>query len=197
MEGATLKLTCTTSGAPPPVASWSRQGVTLNFTDQRLEIEGNTLLVINVTVNDSDRYFCSATSSAGTTATSIDVAVVRTKNVSIPLSIATIGDTVILECNDDLPISVETVWRLNPAPQESNVSVEVNFTGRFVMGERGELVVFDVQPEDMGRYECVLSRRVSLFQDLLLQGDLNTSPGSQPYHRWCWYNPGSYDTVQY
>ena len=38
------------------------------------------------------------------------------------------------------------------------------------MGERGELVVFNVQPEDMGRYECVLAESVSLFRDLELQG---------------------------
>ena len=81
---------------------------------------------------------------------------------------ATIGDMVILECDDDLPISVETSWRFNSSIT-GNVSV-VEFMGRFVMGEMGELVVFNVQPEDMGRYECVLSDELSLFRDLDLRG---------------------------
>ena len=166
----TLQLTCVTSGAPPPSVSWSREGITLNLTDPRLEIGGNTLAISDVAVNDSDRYFCTATSSAGTTATSIDVAVVMIENVTIPLTTATIGDIVILECDNDLPISVETTWRFVPSQLDTNVSREVNFTGRFVMGERGELVVFDVQPEDMGRYECVLADGISLFSDLQLQG---------------------------
>ena len=170
MERETLQLTCLTSGAPPPVATWSREGTTLDLSDSRIQIEGETLFISNMTVNDSDRYYCSATSSAGTTASSIDIAVVTTKNVTIPLTMATIGDTIVLECDDDLPISVETTWRLNPSPLTSNVSVMVSFTGRFVMGERGELVVFNVQPEDMGRYECVLAESVSLFRDLELQG---------------------------
>ena len=170
MERETLQLTCLTSGAPPPVATWSREGTTLDLSDSRIQIEGETLFISNMTVNDSDRYYCSATSSAGTTASSIDIAVVTTKNVTIPLTMATIGDTIVLECDDDLPISVETTWRLNPSPLTSNMSVMVSFTGRFVMGERGELVVFNVQPEDMGRYECVLAESVSLFRDLELQG---------------------------
>ena len=169
-EGDTLQLTCLTSGAPPPVATWSREGTTLDLSDSRIQIEGETLFISSMTVNDSDRYYCSATSSAGTTASSIDIAVVTTKNVTIPLTMATIGDMIVLECDDDLPISVETTWRLNPSPLTSNVSVMVSFTGRFVMGERGELVVFNVQPEDMGRYECVLAESVSLFRDLELQG---------------------------
>ena len=48
------------------------------------------------------------------------------------------------------------------------------------MGERGGLVVFDVQPEDMGRYECVLADGVSLFRDLQLQGTTATVYNSEP-----------------
>ena len=149
---------------------WSRQGMTFDLMNTRLEIEGDFLLVNDVIESDSGRYFCSATSSAGTAASSIDVAVVRTENMTIPITIATVGDTAVLECDRDLPLSLDTTWRFMEF-SDLNVSTALNFTGRFAMGERGELIVFDVQEGDMGRYECVLTDNVSLFQDLVLQGE--------------------------
>ena len=199
-EGMTLQLTCVTSGAPPPVTMWSREGMTFNLMNERLEIEGNSLTVTDVIVSDSGRYICSSSSSAGTTAGSIDVAVVRTENVrtenvtidnmtipmtiripvTIPITNATVGDTAVLQCDDDLPVTVMTTWIFSPTPLNMNISTPVNFTGRFAMGERGELIVFDVQAEDMGRYECVLADGVSLFRDLLLQGELCLAPTHCP-----------------
>lgn len=167
-EGMTLQLTCVTSGAPPPTSMWSRDGETFDLMDSRLIIEEDSLVINNVVIDDSGQYFCSVTSSAGTTASSIDVIVVATVDLVTPLTIATIGDRVVLECANDLPISVETKWMF--LAQSANISTLINFTDRFVMGERGELVIFEVQEEDMGRYECVLAQNVSLFQDLQLQG---------------------------
>ena len=150
--------------------TWSRQGMTLDLMNSRVQITGNSLVVSEVVANDSGRYFCSATSSAGTAAGSIDVAVVITENVTVPVTIATIGNTVTLECDDDLSPSVRTMWRFNSSTLDLNMTMSLNFTGRFAMGERGELIVFNVQEEDMGRYECVLAEGVSLFRDLQLQG---------------------------
>ena len=68
----------------------------------------------------------------------------------------------ILECYDDLPPIVSTKWQFN--------STALNFTGRFAMGEKGELVIFDVRAEDMGRFVCEVGEEVRLFRDLVLQG---------------------------
>ena len=149
---------------------WSRQGMTFELMNARLEIEGDFLQVNDVNESDSGRYFCSASSSAGTAASSIDVAIVRTENVTIPITIATVGGRVVLECDRDLPLNLDTTWRFTDF-SDLNVSTALNFTGRFAMGERGELIVFDIQEEDMGRYECVLTDNVSLFRDLVLQGE--------------------------
>lgn len=169
-EGMTLQLTCVTSGAPPPTTAWSRQGMTFEPMNRRLDIDGNSLVVNNVIANDSGRYFCSASSSAGSAASSIDVVVVKTVNVTIPITVAATGDTAVLECDRNLPPSVDTIWRFNSTELTMVSTTAINFTGRFVMGDRGELVVFNVEEGDMGRYECVLSDRVSFFRDLEVQG---------------------------
>ena len=136
----------------------------------RLEIVGNSLVVNDVIANDSGRYFCSASSSAGTAVGSIDVAVVKKVNMTIPVTIATTGDTVVLECDNNLPLTVATRWMFNSSKLDLTSNTTLNFTGRFMMGERGELIVFNIQEEDMGRYECILTDEVSLFRDLEIQG---------------------------
>lgn len=179
-EGMTLQLTCVTSGAPPPTTSWSRQGMPIDLMN-RLDINGNSLAVNNVIANDSGRYFCSASSSAGTAAGSIDVVIVKTDNGTIPVTVVSTGDTAVLECDADLIPSVDTMWRFNSTQLDMPSTTAINFTGRFAMGERGELVVFNVEEGDMGRYECVLTEEVSFFRDLEVQGicDHHSSQDSQ------------------
>lgn len=169
-EGMTLQLTCVTDGAPPPTTTWSRQGMTFDLMNRRLDIDGDSLVVNNVIASDSGRYFCSASSSAGTVADSIDVVIVRTVNVTIPVTVVSTGDTAVLECKADLPPSVATMWTFNSTQLDMPSTTAINFTGRFAMGERGELVVFNVEESDMGRYECVLTDGVSFFRDLEIQG---------------------------
>ena len=94
-EGMTLQLECSATGAPPPTIMWSREGMTFDPMYVRLQLMGNSLVVANVTMNDTGRYFCCATSSAGTAAGSVDVAVViDERNETVPVTIATVGESV-------------------------------------------------------------------------------------------------------
>ena len=86
-----LQLKCLASGAPLPTIMWSRRGMTFDSTNSRLQLSGNSLTIDDVMQNDTGRYFCCATSSAGTAAASIEVVVVV--NQTIPVTIATTGES--------------------------------------------------------------------------------------------------------
>ena len=90
-EGMSLQLNCLASGAPFPTIMWSRRGMTFDPTNSRLQLIRNSLTIDDVMQNDTGRYFCCATSSAGTAAASIEVAVVM--NQTIPVTIATTGES--------------------------------------------------------------------------------------------------------
>lgn len=56
-EGETLYLTCSGFGYPTPSISWEKNGLPLT-SDQRIKIQGGSLRVINLALEDTGTYTC-------------------------------------------------------------------------------------------------------------------------------------------
>ena len=76
-EGMPLQLNCSATGVPSPNIMWSRYDMNFDLMQRYHQIIGNSLIIDNITQNDTGRYFCSATSIAGMVVTSIDVVVAK------------------------------------------------------------------------------------------------------------------------
>ncbi len=72
----TLMLECDTTGAPPPDVAWSKDGLTFDPSDNRVNEMGETLVITLVNEMDSGMFHCTAASTAGTVADSVRVTVV-------------------------------------------------------------------------------------------------------------------------
>ena len=66
----TLQLQCLATGAPPPEVTWSREGMTFDIDDERVEMMGGSLVITGVNESDSGTYYCTAISTAGRVAVS-------------------------------------------------------------------------------------------------------------------------------
>ena len=106
-NGTDVTLGCLLSGAPPPLASWSRDGMTLDLSDGRITIDGPMLLISNAQVEDSGMYFCTAVSTAGEVSSVARVTVINRQledNVTVN---NIVGADVLLECSPALPPGIE------------------------------------------------------------------------------------------
>lgn len=56
-EGETLYLTCSGFGYPTPSITWEKNGLPLT-SDQRIKIQGGSLRVINLALEDTGTYTC-------------------------------------------------------------------------------------------------------------------------------------------
>ncbi len=61
--GSILQLDCLVSGAPPPTVIWSHDGQVIDPT--RADTSSTSLIINDVLLNDTGRYYCVATSTAG------------------------------------------------------------------------------------------------------------------------------------
>ena len=67
--GVNLRLVCPVESSPPPIVTWSKDGLEVHLGWERYRVHGGVLRVRNVDVNDSGVYDCHATNGFG----SIDV----------------------------------------------------------------------------------------------------------------------------
>ncbi len=78
VSGTSVTLTCSATGEPAPVQSWTRNGspVTTGSTRFQISSDGSSLTVSNVQEADEGTYVCGATNVAGTVTDSISLNVI-------------------------------------------------------------------------------------------------------------------------
>lgn len=147
VEGMSLDLTCTGSGAPPPDLSWSVDGRSFDESDERVSMTGGSLMISLVNTNDSGTYYCTAMSSAGTVANSVGIRVLPEVIDPIPV-VGTKGDNMWLDCAP----------RLGAAPQITWVYQMMSLvdSDKYSIASNGSLLVRDIGLADMDIYTCVL-----------------------------------------
>ena len=124
-EGRPLELTCITTGAPPPTVIWSRDGMTFDPMDTRITISEESLQITNVIVQDTGTYYCTATSTTGTVATSTMVTVldVPMENMLSPF-IGRLGQTTELNCSSNLPPGESELFPVHSYIEDGFVQID-------------------------------------------------------------------------
>ncbi|XP_074540299.1 hemicentin-1-like [Halichoeres trimaculatus] len=145
--GKTLNLTCSVESFPPSHITWTFLG---SDTELQNDTESSTLIITNVTAENSGRYICTAKHLNSTVAVYADVSVTYLKDPVIRGARAVkLGDTLNLTCSvDSFPPSVVT-W------------TKLNFDKTLIKDTKtAKLIIPDMTAEDAGKYVCSASHQI-------------------------------------
>ncbi|XP_030016091.1 obscurin [Sphaeramia orbicularis] len=161
--GQTVKLACKATGVPKPVVTWYKDGRAVEADPHHIIIEDPdgscTLILDNMTADDSGQYMCFATSSAGNASTLGKV------TVQVPPRFVNKMRNAIFVAGEDAQFTC--VIQSAPTPkirwfkdgrlltdQEKYQTYSELRSGILV------LVIKNLTERDLGHYECELSNRL-------------------------------------
>ncbi|XP_057712682.1 obscurin [Corythoichthys intestinalis] len=161
--GQTVKLACKATGVPKPAISWYQDGRLVEADPHHIIIEDPdgscTLILDNMTAEDSGQYMCFATSSAGNASTLGKITVQVPPRFVNKMRNATCitGEDAQFTCVIQSAPSPKIRWfkdgRLLSDPEKYQTYSELR-SGVLV------LVIKNTTERDLGHYECELSNRL-------------------------------------
>ncbi|XP_039609186.1 obscurin isoform X1 [Polypterus senegalus] len=173
--GETVKLACKVTGNPKPVISWYKDGKALEIDPHHIIIEDPdgscTLILDNLTAEDSGQYMCFATSIAGNVST-LGKIIVQVP----PQFVNKLRNAQLIKGED-----AQFLCTIQGAPypqirwyKDGTLITDKNKFSQFSETLSGVvvLVIKDPGENDLGRYECELKNRlgtVTSFAELCLQ----------------------------
>ncbi|XP_027876359.1 obscurin isoform X16 [Xiphophorus couchianus] len=161
--GQTIKLACKATGVPKPVATWYKDGRTVEADPHHIIIEDPdgscTLILDNMTADDSGQYMCFATSPAGNASTLGKV------TVQVPPRFVNKMRNAVFVAGEDAQFTCVIQSAPNPkirwfkdgrllTDQEKYQTYSEVRSGVLV------LVIKNLTERDLGHYECELSNRL-------------------------------------
>ena len=180
-----VKLICQAKGYPEPVISWTRDdGYNFEEVRGRLELSNDvsTLTIANVNVNDTGKFTCTASNSAGNITADVYIKMAPSetlirfdKNVKYK-----IGSDAVLKCNyPTIYPPVKVMWYFN--------NTMLNITKRhFFTEEENVLVIDSTRERDSGLYQCKIYNSLGSASGVTKLEVLSQSQmtGEMPY--WVW-----------
>ncbi|XP_068604975.1 obscurin [Brachionichthys hirsutus] len=161
--GQTVKLACKVTGVPKPMITWYKDGRAVEADPHHIVIEDPdgscTLILDNMTADDSGQYMCFATSSAGNASTlgKITVQVPPRFVNKMRNAIFVAGEDAQFTCITQSAPSPKIRWfkegRLL-TDQEKYETYSERRSGVLV------LIIKNLTERDLGHYECELSNRL-------------------------------------
>ncbi|XP_059200801.1 obscurin [Centropristis striata] len=161
--GQTVKLACKATGVPKPTVTWYKDGRTVEADPHHIIIEDPdgscTLILDNMTADDSGQYMCFATSSAGNASTLGKI------TVQVPPRFVNKMRNAIFVAGEDTQFTCVIQSAPNPkirwfkdgrllTDQEKYQTYSELRSGVLV------LVIKNLTERDLGHYECELSNRL-------------------------------------
>ncbi|XP_054452325.1 obscurin [Anoplopoma fimbria] len=161
--GQTIKLACKVTGVPKPAVTWYKDGRTVEADPHHIIIEDPdgscTLILDNMTADDSGQYMCFATSSAGNASTLGKI------TVQVPPRFVNKMRNAIFVAGEDTQFTCIIQSAPNPkirwfkdgrllTDQEKYQTYSELRNGVLV------LVIKNLTERDLGHYECELSNRL-------------------------------------
>ncbi|KAM6920582.1 obscurin [Lycodopsis pacificus] len=161
--GQTVKLACKVTGVPKPAVTWYKDGRTVEADPHHIIIEdldgSCTLILDNMTADDSGQYMCLATSSAGNASTLGKI------TVQVPPRFVNKMRNAIYVAGEDTQFTCVIQSAPNPkirwfkdgrllTDQEKYQTYSELRSGVLV------LVIKNLAERDLGHYECELSNRL-------------------------------------
>ena len=148
VSGMSLELVCSGTGAPPPDLSWSVNGRSFSAADDRVTMSGGTLTISSINEADSGAYYCTAQSSAGTVASSVNVQVLSNESLLPSEVLGTRRQNMQLDCVPGLQQGAKVMWVFK--------MMSLVDSDKYSVTENGSLIVRSIDLADMGIYMCIL-----------------------------------------
>ncbi|XP_067846589.1 hemicentin-1 isoform X2 [Heptranchias perlo] len=150
-----LKLLCVATGIPTPKLTWIKDGQPLPQTDAIHVLHGGEVLrIVNAQVQDTGRYTCLASSTAGDDDREYLVRVHVPPNIagqSGPQDLTVLQNgQIILECKSDAVPPPTLAWLKDGRPLQASPRIRILSSGRYLQINNAEL-------GDTARYTCVAS----------------------------------------
>ena len=182
--GEKVKLTCEAKGYPEPVISWTRKnGYNFEHVRRRLELsnDARTLTIKNLNVNDTGKYTCTASNSAGNITSDVFIEMLPSEKLIEfePNVRFKVGASAVLKCNyPNIYPPVKVKWYFN--------STVLNITDRhFFTEEENMLVIDSVTAKDTGVYQCKIgNKHGSVIGVTKMEIVTEYSDDEMPY--WVW-----------
>ncbi|KAM8931068.1 hemicentin-1 [Pelodytes ibericus] len=150
-----LDLFCYTTGFPPPLITWLKDGQALSQGGNMHLIKGGQILrITNVQEEHLGRYTCLASNRAGDAKKEFAVDVHMPPNIAGSRAIHNItvllSKQITLECKSDALPPPKMTWLKDDRPLTLNARVHVLSKGRYLQINKAEVT-------DTARYTCVAS----------------------------------------
>ncbi|XP_037837816.1 obscurin isoform X21 [Kryptolebias marmoratus] len=161
--GQTVKLACKVTGVPKPVIAWYKDGRTVQADPHHIIIEDPdgscTLILDNMTADDSGQYMCFATSSAGNASTLGKV------TVQVPPRFVNKMKNAIFVPGEDAQFTCVIQSAPNPKIRWFKEGRLLTDQGKYQTYSELRsgvlvLVIKNLTERDLGHYECELSNRL-------------------------------------
>ncbi|GCB76261.1 hypothetical protein scyTo_0019867 [Scyliorhinus torazame] len=150
--GHSLSLRCSSSGYPPPVLSWLKDGIRLTSSARiQFVAEGKTLKLEKVGESDAGTYLCVATSASG------EQQLQFTVDILVPPQLL-IGESSHVTVTVDNPLELTCQVTGHPPPNITWLRNNVPLTeldGARLSADRSKLSIARLKLVDIGRYVCV------------------------------------------
>ncbi|XP_029561100.1 obscurin isoform X12 [Salmo trutta] len=159
----TVKLACKVTGVPKPVVTWYKDGRAVEADPHHIIIEDPdgscTLILDNMTADDSGQYMCFATSTAGNASTlgKITVQVPPRFVNKMRNAVLIVGEDAQFSCTIQSAPSPKIRWF-----KEGRLLTDQEKYQTYTESRSGVLVLVIKGPteRDLGHYECELSNRL-------------------------------------
>ncbi|KAJ8408221.1 hypothetical protein AAFF_G00264490 [Aldrovandia affinis] len=179
--GQTVKLACKVTGTPKPVVTWYKDGRVVEVDPHHIIIEDPdgscTLILDNMTADDSGQYMCFATSTAGNASTlgKITVQVPPRFVNKLRNSPLVPGEDAQFTCTIQSAPNPKIRWF-----KEGKLLTDQEKYQPYSEPRSGVVVLIIKKPgeRDLGRYECELSNRLGSIRcaaELCLQSAMATT----------------------
>ncbi|XP_063074257.1 obscurin isoform X4 [Engraulis encrasicolus] len=161
--GQTVKLACKVRGIPKPVVMWYKDGRSVEADPHHIIIEDPdgscTLILDNMTADDSGQYMCFATSSAGNASTLGKI------TVQVPPRFVTKIRNAALIAGEDSQFTCTVQSAPNPKIRwfkDGRILTDQEKYQTYSETRSGVVVLIIKNPSerDLGHYECELSNRL-------------------------------------
>ncbi|XP_041827265.1 MAM domain-containing glycosylphosphatidylinositol anchor protein 2 [Melanotaenia boesemani] len=186
--GETITLACVVlDGDPPPTLRWFRLG--RQELPKRSVINGGTLTVPVVTMDDGGTYICEASNNVGSPARKSTTILVRglrkgrfwiTPDPYHNEDNIQIGREVKISCQVEAtpPEELQFSWLKNGRPLKSSERMVITHTGTSLSPGTTNLDIIDLKFTDFGTYTCVASLRNGGIPEISI--DVNISSTTVP-----------------
>ncbi|XP_037532491.1 sialic acid-binding Ig-like lectin 10 [Nematolebias whitei] len=152
-EGGTVNLTCTVDSFPPSIVMWTKHGNSL-ITQAGPDSGSSSLVIHNVTVEDSGLYFCTAHYLTALTQ-DVNISVIYRRSLKIT------GETVVTEGR-----VLQLACRVDSWPRAVITWTELRFNTTLQNGTGAtSLIVYNVTAEHSGLYRCTAKHLDNTLMD--------------------------------